>query len=55
MSTYGKNFLFDLFKKNSVLTENFDNILILALIIFLIKEGGEDMTTIFALFLLMLS
>lgn len=39
----------------NILKENFDTILILTLIIFLIKEGGEDMETLFALIALLIS
>lgn len=55
MNAFEGNFIFELFRKNSIFTENFDNILLLALIFFLIKEGGEDMITIFALIFLILS
>lgn len=37
------------------LKENFDNILLLVLIAFLFKEGGEDMITILPLVLLLAS
>ena len=37
------------------LKENFDNILLLVLIVFLFKEGGEDMITILPLVLLLAS
>ncbi len=36
------------------ITDNFDNLLIGATIAFLILEGGEDMTTILTLFLLLM-
>lgn len=35
------------------IAEEFDNVLIFSLIIFLIKEGGEDMITIGVLLLLL--
>ena len=38
-----------------IINENFDNILIGVIILFLLKEGGEDMITIMALVLLLLS
>ena len=41
--------------KDLKIQENFDNILILSIIFFLLKEGGEDMTTILALTILLLS
>lgn len=37
------------------IAEEFDNVLIFSLIIFLIKEGGEDMMTIGVLLLLLLT
>jgi hypothetical protein len=37
------------------IAEDFDNVLIFSLIIFLIKEGGEDMMTIGVLLLLLLA
>ena len=36
------------------IAEEFDNVLIFSLIIFLIKEGGEDMMTIGVLLLLLI-
>lgn len=41
--------------KNLDLKENFDNILLIVLITFLFKEGGEDMITIIPLVLLLVS
>lgn len=38
-----------------MIKENFDTFLILIIIFFLIKEGVEDMETIFALVLLLLT
>lgn len=35
--------------------ENFDNFLLLAVLLFLLKEGGEDMITIGAIALLIFS
>lgn len=40
---------------DTLLKENFDTFLILVLILFLVKEGVEDMETIFLLVLLFLS
>lgn len=37
------------------LKENMDNLIIGSVIMFLINEGGEDMTTIFTLSLLLLA
>ena len=47
-NNFGPNNMFNI-------NENFDNILIGVIILFLLKEGGEDMITVMALVLLLLS
>ena len=47
--------IFEINNFETLLKENFDTFLILVLILFLVKEGVEDMETIFLLVLLFLS
>lgn len=47
--------IFEINNFDMLLKENFDTFLILVLILFLVKEGVEDMETIFLLVLLFLS
>lgn len=47
--------IFEINNFDTLLKENFDTFLILVLILFLVKEGVEDMETIFLLVLLFLS